>query len=111
MNDAEMALDFDKLIQQDKPVLVDFYATWCSPCMAMMPMLEALQAEMADNLHVVKIDVNEHTSLAVAQRVLGVPTLILFWRGRELWRHAGEIAKLALLQQIQEALAKEPSHT
>ncbi len=98
-----MTLDFETLILSNRLVLVDFFATWCGPCRAMIPMLDDVQAELGDRLHIEKIDVDEHTSLAVKQRVMGVPTLILFRRGKELWRHPGELTKAALLQAIQAA--------
>lgn len=88
-----MITDFENLVGSDRLTLVDFYATWCAPCCRMMPMLDEVQAEWADRLHLIKIDVNEHTSLAVQQRVMGVPTLILFRRGKELWRYAGTPTK------------------
>jgi len=69
----------------------------------MMPMLDEVQAELGDLLHLEKINVDEQTPLAVQQRVMGVPTLILFRQGKELWRHAGDISKAALLQAIREA--------
>ncbi len=95
-----MSTDFETLIQSDRLVLVDFHAPWCGPCRAMMPMLDEVQAKMGDALHIEKINVDEQTSLAVQQKVLGVPTLMLFRRGQELWRHAGEISEGALMQVI-----------
>ncbi len=96
-------LDFETLISADRLTLVDFHATWCAPCRAMMPMLDEVQAEFSDRLRIEKIDVDEHTTLAVQQRVMGVPTLILFRKGRELWRHAGTLGKESLLQAIRTA--------
>ncbi len=98
-----MMLDFETLISADMLILVDFYATWCAPCRAMMPMLDEVHTELADRLHLEKIDVDKYTSLAVQQRVMGVPTLILFRRGEELWRHAGTLTKEGLLQVIRAA--------
>jgi thioredoxin 1 len=98
-----MILDFETLISADTLTLVDFHATWCTPCRAMMPLLDEVQAELSDRLHIEKIDVDEYTSLAVRQRVMGVPTLILFRRGEELWRHAGTLTKEGLLQAIRAA--------
>ena len=93
---------FDELIQSGKPVLVDFFATWCSPCKAMHPVLEALKAEVGDAARIVKIDVDKHQALALRYRVQAVPTFIVFKNGQSLWRHTGGIAgtelKRALLQ-------------
>ncbi|MDW8230415.1 MAG: thioredoxin family protein [Saprospiraceae bacterium] len=98
-----MMFDFETLISADTLTLVDFHATWCGPCRAMMPMLDEVQTEWADRLRIEKIDVDEHTALAVQQRVMGVPTLILFRRGQELWRHAGALTKEGLLQALRAA--------
>lgn len=98
-----MNFDFETLVHSNRLILVDFHAPWCGPCRAMMPMLDEVQAELGDLLHLEKINVDEQTPLAVQQRVMGVPTLILFRQGKELWRHAGDISKAALLQAIREA--------
>jgi thioredoxin 1 len=82
-------MTFEQIINEPTPTLVDFFATWCGPCKAMMPALETLKTEMGDQIRIIKIDVDKNTDLAVAQKVMGVPTLALFKNGKELWRQAG----------------------
>jgi thioredoxin 1 len=94
-------MTFEQIIQSDTPVLVDFFATWCGPCKAMMPSLDQLKTEMGDSIRIVKIDVDKNTDLAVAQKVMGVPTLALFKNGKELWRQAGAMSATALKAVIE----------
>ena len=94
-------MTFEQIIQSDTPVLVDFFATWCGPCKAMMPSLDQLKTDMGDSIRIVKIDVDKNTDLAVAQKVMGVPTLALFKNGKELWRQAGAMSAPALKAVIE----------
>ncbi|MEY3239468.1 MAG: thioredoxin [Bacteroidota bacterium] len=82
-------MTFEQIINEPTLTLVDFFATWCGPCKAMMPALETLKDEMGEQIRIIKIDVDKNTDLAVAQKVMGVPTLALFKDGKELWRQAG----------------------
>jgi thioredoxin 1 len=90
----------DKIANSDKLVLVDFWANWCGPCKAMMPILDALQSEMPDQLELIKVDVDEHLELAVSMKIMGVPTFILYKNGVECWREPGTFTKDALKKII-----------
>lgn len=98
-----MKSSFEELIQSPKPVLVDFWATWCAPCRSMMPVLDQLKAEMGDRVRIVKIDVDKNTDLAVRMKVMGVPMFVLYKNGRELWRDAGALPKETLRKAIEKA--------
>lgn len=91
---------FTELINSGKPVLVDFFATWCGPCKAMHPVLEALKAEVGDAARIVKIDVDQKQALAMQYGIQAVPTFIIFKEGKPVWRHSGVINGEELRQRL-----------
>ncbi|THD69834.1 thioredoxin [Robertkochia marina] len=95
-----MKSNFNAIIKDEVPVLVDFYADWCGPCKMLSPILKEVKDEMGDSLKIVKIDVDKNTELAARYQVRGVPTMILFKDGRQLWRQSGVLPKQQLLQII-----------
>ena len=93
--------NFEQLIAGDKPVLVDFFATWCGPCKMMHPILEELKQSIGDRATIIKIDVDEAQEFAVKYGVRAVPTLAIFKRGQLVWREAGAHSAQQLIQALE----------
>lgn len=81
--------EFNDLINQNKPTLVDFFATWCGPCKMQSPILEQVKASVGDGANIIKIDIDKNEDLAMRYNVRSVPTLILFKNGEAVWRTVG----------------------
>lgn len=99
-----MNAKFNELISQDQLVLVDFYADWCGPCKMMSPILQETKSIVKDNVKIIKINVDQYQDLASEFMVRGVPTFILFKKGKMLWRQSGMLSKNQLIEIINQHL-------
>ena len=72
---------FQDLIKSDKPVLIDFFATWCGPCKMMHPVLEELAEKVGEKARIIKIDIDRNQELSAVHNVRSVPTLMIFQKG------------------------------
>jgi thioredoxin 1 len=95
-----MKSSFQKIIDSEVPVLVDFYADWCGPCKTLAPILKDVKQELGDRIKVVKIDVDKNQKLASRFQVRGVPTMMLFQNKEQLWRQSGVLPKQQIIQII-----------
>ncbi len=91
---------FSDYINEDKPVLVDFYADWCGPCKVMHPILEELKKKLNDEVTVLKINVDKNARVAAKYQIQSIPTLILFKNGQIKWRQSGVVPSKQLEQII-----------
>lgn len=92
--------NFKEIINQDKPVLVDFYATWCGPCKTMGPILENVKQKVGDKGTILKIDVDKNQKLASELNISGVPTLIIYKNGKQVWRQSGVVDANTIQQKM-----------
>jgi len=93
----------EKVIKSDKPVLVDFYATWCGPCKMVAPELEALAPELDGTADIVKVDVEEIPDVAKQYKIMSVPTILVMKNGEEASRVVGFRPRAELKGMVERA--------
>lgn len=97
----EMSLkEYEKLVQSDKTILVDFYAEWCAPCKKMKPYLEEIQQEEADKVTVIRIDADQHPELCKQLKVAGLPVLKIYKNGELKWDQLGYVDKSTVVKEL-----------
>ncbi len=92
--------NFSELIQDSKLVIVDFWATWCGPCRMISPILDELEEEMADQITVVKVNVDDADEIAAQYRIMSIPTLLFIKNGQIVDKTVGAMPKPALAEKI-----------
>lgn len=88
-----MKTNFKDIITGNTPILVDFFATWCGPCKTLIPILADVKKELCDQVKIIKINLDNNQTLATQLQVRGVPTLLLFKDGKQVWRKSGVLQK------------------
>jgi thioredoxin 1 len=91
---------FLEFVNSNELVLVDFHAEWCVPCKTLAPILKSVKNEFGSQLKIVKIDIDRNQRFSTKMKVKGVPTLVLFQKGKQVWRESGVMPKNQLSSLI-----------
>ena len=92
--------EYGDLLNSDKLVLVNFYADWCEPCKKMSPYIKTMQAELADNVTIIRLNADENKTLVSELKIDELPALLLYKNNEVKWKHMGFISEDALKQQL-----------
>ncbi len=93
--------NFNSIINSEKPVLIDFHATWCGPCKMMGPILKDVSKKVGGRAKILKIDVDKNPKVAAKYQIQGVPTLMVFKKGKMLWRQSGVVPANQLVDVLE----------
>jgi len=88
--------NFDTILNDNRPVIVDFHALWCGPCKVQAPILKEVASELGEKVRVIKIDVDQNPELTRKYNIQGVPTLVVFKNSQIQWRRSGVTSKSEL---------------
>ena len=96
--------DFPALVQDDKLLVVDFFATWCGPCKKLSPTLDEVSEQFGDRVNIVKVDVDESEDLAMTYGIRSVPTVLFFKKGQQVDKFVGALPKSEIVSKIENQL-------
>ena len=96
--------EFSGLLQEDKLLVVDFYATWCGPCKKLSPTLDEVSEELGEQVNIVKVDVDESEDLAMDYGIRSVPTVLFFKNGQQVDKFVGALPTSEIVAKIQAQL-------
>ena len=96
--------DFPALVQDDKLLVFDFFATWCGPCKKLSPTLDEVSEEFGDRVNIVKVDVDESEDLAMTYGIRSVPTVLFFKKGQQVDKFVGALPKSEIVSKIENQL-------
>jgi thioredoxin 1 len=97
-----MKSNFNTIINSETPVLIDFFADWCGPCKMLAPILKQVKDDLGEGIKVIKIDVDQNQMLAAKYQVRGVPTMLLFKSGKQVWRQSGVLQKDQIISIVKQ---------
>lgn len=97
-----MKSNFNAIINSETPVLIDFFADWCGPCKMLAPILKQVKDDLGEQIKIIKIDVDENQMLASKYQVRGVPTMLLFKGGKQVWRQSGVLQKDQIISVVKQ---------
>lgn len=97
-------MDYKELLTSSPVILVEFYATWCPHCQAMMPVVERVREQLDGRAAIAQIDIDKEEAVSDAAGVKSVPTFILYKDGIEKWRHSGQVDGNVLVDKVTEQL-------
>lgn len=95
------------LVNNETPVLVMFYAPWCTYCQAFLPILEEVAEEFGDKLQVIKVNVDRNVAAALRYSIRATPSFMYFHKGNALWKKAGQVSRSEIIEKLQNLLSLE----
>jgi thioredoxin 1 len=97
-------MNFQEIINDNKPVLVDFYADWCQPCKMVAPILKQVKDQLGDQVKIIKINVDTNQSVSAKYNIRSIPALLLFKSGKIVWNKVGVASAGEIIKNINETI-------